>query len=237
MTASPRAQPRLLIVEDEARIADLLVTCFEREGYSCEVTRDGPSGLARALSGRPDLVILDLMLPGMDGLEVCRRLRAQRDTPVLMLTARDQEMDTVVGLDSGADDYLTKPFSLSELKARVRALLRRGRGPEAAGAAGAVLERGELRLDPSRHQLEVRGRAVELTAREFELLEFLMRNPGHVFSRDHLLERVWGYGHQGYGRTVDSHVTRLRKKIERTPSEPEYLLTVWGVGYRFREAP
>lgn len=226
---------RVLIVEDEARIADLVKTALEREGYVCEVARDGPAGLAAARSGRPDLIILDWMLPGLDGLGVCRAVRAEADVPIMMLTARDQEADTVLGLEVGADDYMTKPFGIAELRARVRALLRRVRRGEAHAGAAEVLEAGPVRLDLGRHQVQVRGKAVELTATEFGLLEFLVRSPGQVFSRDQLLDRVWGYAHAGYGRTVDSHMTRLRKKVEVEPKDPEWLLTVRGVGYKFRE--
>jgi DNA-binding response OmpR family regulator len=222
-------------VEDEHRIAELLVTCFEREGYACEVARDGLTGLRRAQEDPPDLLLLDLMLPGMDGLSLCRKLRETQETPVLMLTARDQEMDKVLGLELGADDYVTKPFSLAELKARVRSLLRRSQiTRQASQEAEAVLDRGDLHLDHGRREVTLRGCSIELTAREFDLLAFLMAHPGQVFSREQLLEKVWEYGHEGYGRTVDSHVTRLRKKIEEDPSSPTRLQTVWGVGYRFR---
>jgi DNA-binding response OmpR family regulator len=230
------APARVLIVEDEARIAELVRTALEREGYACEVARDGPAGLDAARSGRPDLIILDWMLPGMDGLGVCRAVRAEADIPILMLTARDQEADTVLGLEVGADDYMTKPFGIAELRARVRALLRRARrGSEPAVTSPEVVEVGPVRLDPSRHRVEVRGVAVDLTATEFGLLEFLVRSPGQVFTREQLLDHVWGYAHAGYGRTVDSHMTRLRKKVEVAPKDPEWLITVRGVGYKFRD--
>jgi DNA-binding response OmpR family regulator len=224
---------RLLVVEDESEIADLVLLHLRNAGYEAEHVRKGGDALERVASRRFDLVILDLGLPGgVDGLEVCRRLRARGDaTPVVMLTARTEEVDRVVGLELGADDYVTKPFSVRELVARVNAVMRRveDRGEKAQ----PVLEVGALRIDTSRHEATLAGDPVELTPREFELLVWFARNPGRVYTRGELLEHVWGYGHEGYAHTVNSHINRLRAKIERDPGEPEYILTVWGVGYKF----
>lgn len=220
--------PRVLIVEDEAKIAELLVAGLERAGYVCRVAHDGPGGLAAARAEAPDVVLLDLMLPGMDGLAVCRTLRAESPVPILMLTARDAVDDKVLGLDLGADDYITKPFSLKEVEARIRSALRRAR-PEAEADAGPETH-GPLSLDRQRRHVAVRGDPVSLTATEFDLLAHMAREPGRVFTREDLLQGVWGYSFDGYGRTVDSHVTRLRKKLG---GSPRLLHTVWGVGYKF----
>jgi len=224
---------RVLVVEDESEIADLVLLHLRNAGFEAEHARDGRDALDRLDRQRADLVVLDLGLPGgVDGLEVCRRLRARQDaTPVVMLTARTEEVDRVVGLELGADDYVTKPFSVRELVARVNAVLRRvedrGERPE------AVIEIGELRIDTERHEVALDGKTVELTPREFDLLAWFARHPGRVYTRGELLEHVWGYGHEGYAHTVNSHINRLRSKIERNPSEPDYILTVWGVGYKF----
>jgi len=224
---------RLLLVEDESEIADLVLLHLRNAGYEAEHARKGSDALERLAARGFDLAILDLGLPGgVDGLEVCRRLRARGDaTPVVMLTARTEEVDRVVGLELGADDYVTKPFSVRELVARVNAVLRRvedrGEKPQAA------IEVGALRIDTGSHEVTLGGAPVELTPREFELLVWFARNPGRVYTRGELLEHVWGYGHEGYAHTVNSHINRLRAKIERDPGAPEYILTVWGVGYKF----
>jgi DNA-binding response OmpR family regulator len=207
----------------------------------CEVSLafDGIVGLAEAEAKPYDLVILDIKLPGIDGLEVCRRLRARgRYTPILMLTSKSSELDRVLGLEMGADDYLTKPFSVMELTARVKALFRRVEmlGKKDEGTQAKVIQLQDLTIDIERHAVVVRGSAVELTAREFELLVHFARHPGRVYSRDQLLDQVWGYQHSGYDHTVNSHINRLRSKIERDPQNPEYIHTVWGVGYKFADA-
>jgi len=228
---------RILVVEDHRDIADLVGLHLRDAGMEVDVARDGESGLAQATDSPYDLVVLDLMLPGLDGLELCRRLRARDDyTPVLMLTAKSSELDRVAGLDLGADDYLTKPFSIRELVARVKAILRR---VDALGGGEAVADEvvhaGALVIDPARRSVNLEGERVDLTAREFDLLWHFARNPGRVFSRSQLLDHVWGYGHDGYEHTVNSHINRLRAKIETDPAHPRYILTVWGVGYKFAE--
>ena len=228
---------RVLVVEDDASIADLVAMHLRDEGYTVELAHDGHAGLAAAEQSPPDLVVLDLMLPGVDGLSICRRLRQRAEhIPILMLTARSSELDRVLGLELGADDYLTKPFSVRELVARVKALFRRG---DALGAATVAEAAGEpivlegLRVDEARRSVTVEGRPVELTAKEFDLLLHLARHPGRVYSRAQLLDQIWGYGHEGYEHTVNSHINRLRAKIERDPAKPRYVRTVWGVGYKF----
>ncbi len=223
---------RILIVEDESGIAEPLAASLRNEGYECLLATDGPSGLAAALTGEPDLVILDLMLPGMDGLSVCRRIREKSSVPVLMLTARDGETDEVLGLEVGADDYVTKPFSLPVLKSRIRTLLRRAHPAPEVGP----IRVGELEIDEARHVAARAGRPLDLTSTEFSLLLHLARAPGRAFTREQLLEQVWGYRFEGYRRTVDTHVNRLRAKIEDDPANPVYILTVYKVGYKMREA-
>ena len=225
------AAPRVLIIEDDPNVADVVTRYLEREGYAVESAADGLSGLEVALADPPDLVVLDLMLPSLSGLEVCRRLRAEAPVPVIMLTARGDEVDRIAGLELGADDYVAKPFSPRELTARVKAVLRRATGaltPEDA----RVLRAGELEVDPVAHEARVNGELVALTAREFELLAHLMRNPRRAFRREQLLADVWGFSY-GDTSTVTVHVRRLREKIEGDPSEPRHICTVWGVGYRF----
>ena len=230
---------KILVIEDSPDIADLLALHLGDEGYQVEVTQDGRAGLRKALEQSYDLVILDLMLPGVDGLEICRQLRAAPSyTPILMLTARSTEIDRVVGLELGADDYLTKPFSIRELVARVKALFRRVEAftSQTPSSPSAVIRVGDLVIDAERRKVQVGDRPIELTAKEFDLLLHFARHPGRVYSRAQLLDLVWGYGHDGYEHTVNSHINRLRAKIERNPARPRYLLTVWGVGYKFFEA-
>ncbi len=228
---------RILIVEDNPEIADLITLHLRDMEVDSDVAGDGEQALAMSESRCYDLVILDLMLPLLDGLEVCRLLRARPHyVPIIMLTARSAELDRVLGLEMGADDYLTKPFSIPELLARVRAQFRR----QAALAQESLnsdtpLVCGELRIEPAQRQVSVAGRAVELTAREFDLLLYFARHPGRVFSRAQLLDRVWGYTYEGYEHTVNSHINRLRAKIEQDPVKPCYILTVWGVGYKFQD--
>jgi DNA-binding response OmpR family regulator len=233
---------RVLVVEDDPDIGRVVTLQLAELDCETRLIADGVNGLAEAEAGNYDLVILDVMLPRMDGLQICRRLRAQpRYTPVLMLTAKSSELDRVLGLEIGADDYLTKPFSMLELAARVKAVFRRADHSEAARAAEAtapkeqLVEAGGLRIDPQRHEVRVDGRAVELTAKEFELLLYFARNPGHVYTRAQLLDQVWGYSHSGYEHTVNSHINRLRNKIERDAGNPDYIQTVWGVGYKFAD--
>lgn len=229
---------RVLVVEDDENIVDLIAMHLTESGFDVERALDGRVGHERATSGRFDLIILDLMLPELDGLSICRRLREHGDhTPILMLTARSEEMDKVLGLELGADDYLTKPFGVRELTARVKALMRRVHEldrEEPPGQQG-LISIGELRVDTQRHRVFLGDREVDLTAKEFDLLTLLAENAGQAFSRAQLLDRVWRYQHEGYNHTVNSHINRLRGKIEADPSHPRYVLTVWGYGYRFAE--
>lgn len=232
-------QRRVLVIEDNKDLAQLLALHLGDLSYHVDMSHDGDAGLNKALGGAYDLVILDLMLPGMDGLEICRRLRgAASYVPILMLTSKSSELDRVVGLEIGADDYLTKPFSIKELLARVKAIFRRIEGMQAGTAKEVheVVHVGALIVDFDRRKVTVEGRAAELTAKEFDLLSFFARHPGRVYSRTQLLDQVWGYGHDGYEHTVNSHINRLRAKIEHNPAQPRYILTVWGVGYKFAEA-
>lgn len=229
---------KILVVDDEAPILELVRFNLEKEGFAVITASDGEDGLRRARSEAPDLVILDLMLPGIDGIEVCQQLRRETNVPVLMLTAKTEEFDRVLGLSVGADDYVTKPFSPRELVARVKAQLRRRdmdlEETRARDASGRIRV-GDLVIDTARFEVEVRGVRTELTPKEFELLRVLAANRGKVLTRDFLLEKVWGYEYGGDTRTVDVHVRRLRQKIEEDDSRPTYIQTVHGVGYRFRE--
>jgi DNA-binding response OmpR family regulator len=225
----------ILLVDDEDSVQKLLTYPLEHEGYHVIQARDGEEALARFAADRIDLVVLDVMLPKLDGLEVCRRLRGQSAVPIIMLTARDDELDKVVGLELGADDYITKPFSIREFRSRVRAALRRASLGQQAGAAVEVLGDDEVRVDVARRTVEVRGEPVELTYVEFELLRAMATRPGRVFSRQALLESLWGDYAYREPRTIDVHVRHLREKLERAPHDPELILTVRGVGYRFRD--
>ena len=224
----------ILLVDDEESVQKLLAYPLEREGFRVLQARDGQEALDRFASERIDLVVLDVMLPKLDGLEVCKRLRAVSEVPIIMLTARDDELDKVLGLELGADDYITKPFSIREFRSRVRALLRRAAVPRQADV-GEVISAGELEIDLARRSVEVRGTPVQLTYVEFELLRTLAASPGRVFSRRMLLEALWKSADYRDPRTIDVHVRHLREKLEAEPREPEYILTVRGVGYRFRE--
>jgi DNA-binding response OmpR family regulator len=225
----------ILLVDDEESVQKLLTYPLERDGYRVIQARDGDEALARFDSERVDLVVLDIMLPRLDGLEVCKRLRARSTVPIVMLTARDDELDKVVGLELGADDYITKPFSIREFRSRVRALLRRAAVSRDQPAEEKALELGALRIDPERRAVELDGRPVQLTYVEFELLRTLAARPGRVFSRQALLEATRGGSDYREPRTIDVHVRHLREKLERDPREPQLILTVRGVGYRFRE--
>ena len=229
---------KILIIEDNQDLARLVESHLRDLSFEVELTFDGQAGLAKARAENYDLIILDLMLPGLDGLEICRRLRRQsKYVPILMLTAKSSEMDRVVGLELGADDYVTKPFSIPELLARVKAIFRRveelseGVREETA----AVIKAGNLVIDLARRTAALKDRPLDLTAKEFDLLVHFARNPGKVYTRSQLLDMVWGYGHDGYEHTVNSHINRLRSKIEKDSADPDYILTVWGVGYKFAE--
>jgi two-component system response regulator RegX3 len=222
---------RVLIVEDEESFSEALSYLLRREGYEVEVAGTGPDGLAAFDRSGADLVLLDLMLPGLSGTEVCRALRTRSSVPIIMVTARDTEVDKVVGLELGADDYVTKPFSSRELVARVRAVLRRGAEPDEL--VGATVEAGPVRVDVDRHVVSVNGEQVALPLKEFDLLELLVRNAGRVLTRGQLIDRVWGSDYVGDTKTLDVHVKRLRAKIESDPGAPKHLLTVRGLGYKF----
>ena len=231
-------KPTILVVDDEKPIAEILQYNLEKEEFRVVVAFDGEEALQRFEQESPHLVILDIMLPKIDGLAVCRAIRARSDTPIIMLTAKEAEFDKVLGLEMGADDYVTKPFSAREVIARIRAILRRGRrGAGMALSPPSRLEQGDLAVDLDLMETYVRGKPVDLTYREFSLLVHLMARPGHVFTRQQLLNQVWGYDYVGDERTVDVTVRRLREKIERDPGDPEYIQTKRGVGYYFRRAP
>ncbi|GAB3210490.1 winged helix-turn-helix domain-containing protein [Nocardia tengchongensis] len=223
----------VLIVEDEESLADPLAFLLRKEGFEVTVVGDGPSALAEFDRSGADIVLLDLMLPGMSGTDVCKQLRVRGSVPVIMVTARDSEIDKVVGLELGADDYVTKPYSSRELIARIRAVLRRGVGDEPDnGNETSVLEAGPVRMDVDRHTVQVNGKAVTLPLKEFDLLEYLLRNSGRVLTRGQLIDRVWGADYVGDTKTLDVHVKRLRSKIESDPAKPEHLVTVRGLGYK-----
>jgi len=222
---------RILVVEDEESFSDALSYMLRKEGFEVSVCANGPAGLEEYDRNGADLLLLDLMLPGLSGLEVCRQLRQRSDVPVIMLTAKDAEVDKVVGLEIGADDYVTKPFSARELVARIRAVLRR-RG-ETEDAGNGVLESGPVRMDVDRHVVTVNGATATMPLKEFELLEFLLRNSGRVLTRGQLIDRIWGSDYVGDTKTLDVHVKRLRAKVEPDPAKPRFLLTVRGLGYKF----
>jgi two-component system response regulator RegX3 len=222
--------PRLLMIEDEESLGEALAYQLRREGYDVKRETDGQRGLESFKRDGADLVLLDLMLPSKSGEDICKEIRRTSTVPIIMLTARDSEVDKVLGLELGADDYVTKPFSTRELVARIRAVMRRS-GPEAM--PGTTLEAGGIRLDPERFEVWVRGTAVHLPRKEFELLEILMENEGRVLTRETLIDRVWGSDYYGDTRTLDVHIKRLRGKCEEDPHSPQHLLTVRGLGYKF----
>jgi len=229
---------QILVIEDDPDINKLVSMNLSDMGYQVESCDVGSQGLQMAMSGEFDLIVLDVMLPEMDGLEICRRLRASNNfIPILMLTARDSEADRVVGLEMGADDYLTKPFSVRELQARVKAMLRRVEMLTKSNPVEAknTLVFGKLEIQVNKRQVHLGQKLVELTSTEFDLLLYMAKQPGLVFSRSQLLDKVWGYQHAGYEHTVNSHINRLRTKLEKDASKPEYVLTVWGVGYKFTD--
>jgi two-component system OmpR family response regulator len=230
----------VLLVEDDRDIAALVQLHLRDIHCAADIAGLGRDALALNARHRYDLVILDLMLPDLDGLTICQRLRSGGDyVPILMLTAKSSELDRVLGLELGADDYLVKPFSFPELLARVKALLRRAEALKGGGGTGSNdvrISRGDLLIEVDRRRVAVAGREIPLTAKEFDLLLYFARQPGRVFGRSQLLDQVWGYGHEGYEHTVNSHINRLRAKLEPNPAEPRYILTVWGVGYKFAES-
>ncbi|MDR1736262.1 MAG: response regulator transcription factor [Oscillospiraceae bacterium] len=224
---------KILVVDDEKTLVKGIKFNLEHDGYEVDGCHDGAEGVALAKERGYDLIILDLMMPGLDGLEACRQIREFSAVPVIMLTARSEDMDKLIGFEFGADDYITKPFNILELKARIRAILRRAAASDTGGKSEKLIS-GALVLDPAQRSVFVDGRPADLTAREFDLLELLMRNPGRVYSRENLLNVVWGFEFPGDIRTVDVHIRRLREKVEPTPAEPAYILTKWSVGYYFR---
>ncbi len=238
-TAEPNERKiSLLVVEDDENISSAISEYFSRAGYNVKTVEDGLLGVKTALEDPPDAVVLDLMLPKMDGLAVCRELREKAgQLPILMLTAKDDVVDKVLGLEMGADDYITKPFSLRELEARIKSVLRRSRTPAPTDDSKdeVPVVRGKLRIDPARREVTIGERHVDLTPKEFDLLRLFATNPGRVFPRKYLLEKIWDYSYEGYDRTIDSHINRLRAKIEENPENPQMVLTVWGIGYKFSD--
>jgi DNA-binding response OmpR family regulator len=230
-TAETQRRRRVLVVEDEPMVAEVVERYLRRDGYDVHVVHDGAVALAEFAQVNPDLVVLDVMLPGLDGIEVCRRIRSGSETPIIMLTARGEEIDKLLGLGVGADDYVTKPFSPRELAARVRTVLRRA--GRATAADRGILRFGDLRIDGRSRTVESAHREVQVTAREFDLLLHLAKHPSQVFTRDQLMNSVWDYEFAGESSTVTVHIRRLRAKIESDPSRPRHLKTVWGVGYKF----
>lgn len=229
-------QRLILVVEDEKPILDILQFNLEKEGYKVATAMDGEAAVSLALQLNPDLILLDVMLPGMDGFEVCKNVRTRSDVPIIMLTARGEEVDKILGLEIGADDYITKPFSMRELSARIKANMRRTapvEGEQQPASGGKIIQSGQLKIDCDRYEVYRDGEPVILTLREFELIKFLAMQPEKVFSRETLLERVWGYEFFGDVRTVDVTVRRLREKVEQDPSAPKYIMTKRGVGYYF----
>ena len=224
---------RILVVDDERLLVKGIKFNLENEGYQVECAYDGAAAVELAREGQFDLIILDLMMPEIDGLEACMRIREFSNVPVIMLTARSEDTDKIIGFECGADDYITKPFNPLELKARIRAMLRRASGG-AQGRPASRITIGELTLDTEQRVAVREGQVVELTAKEYDLIELLMKNPRRVYSRENLMNVVWGYSYTGDYRTVDVHIRRLREKLERQPAEPEYIMTKWGVGYYFK---
>ena len=226
---------KILVVDDEKLLVKGIKFNLENEGYTVGAGYDGDDAVNMARTGGYDLIILDLMMPGKDGLQDAQEIRSFSTVPIIMLTARSERSDLLMGFESGADDYVTKPFDILELKARVRALLRRASVASSAAAGGGVLQRGHIAIDEERRTACRAGEPVELTMKEFDLILFLMKNPGKVYSREVLLDLVWGYEYQGDTRTVDVHIRRLREKLELDPANPAYIITKWGVGYYFSE--
>ena len=236
---APAPKTSLLIIEDDENISTAIEEYFSRAGYAVNAATDGIAGIEAAVRIRPDVVVLDLMLPKMDGLAVCKELRQKSpQMPILMLTAKDDVVDKILGLEMGADDYITKPFILREVEARIKSVLRRTRAAATTGEGKdeAPIVRGNLRVDAVKREVTIAERQVELTPKEFDLLRLFVANPGRVFPRKYLLEKIWDYSYEGYDRTIDSHINRLRAKIEENPDNPQLVLTVWGIGYKFTDA-
>ena len=226
---------KVLVVDDEKLIVKGIRFSLEQDGMEVECAYDGEEALKLATENQYDMILLDIMLPKMDGFEVCQQIRGFSDVPIVMLTAKGDDMDKILGLDYGADDYITKPFNILEVKARIKAIMRRTSGKREKEEAVKVIESGDLKLDGESRRLFILGKEINLTAKEFDLLELLVMHPGKVYSRENLLNIVWGYEYPGDVRTVDVHVRRLREKIEKNPSEPKYVHTKWGVGYYFQQ--
>ena len=224
---------KVLVVDDEKLIVKGIRFSLEQDGMEVDCAYDGEEALEKAKAGEYDIILLDLMLPKMDGLEVCQQIREFSNVPIIMLTAKGEDMDKILGLEYGADDYVTKPFNILEVKARIKAIMRRTAGSQPKKEDSKVIEAGDLRLDCESRRLFILNKEVNLTAKEFDLLELLVNNPNKVYSRENLLNLVWGYEYPGDVRTVDVHVRRLREKIEKNPSEPKYVHTKWGVGYYY----
>ena len=227
---------KVLVVDDEKLIVKGIRFSLEQDGMEVECAYDGEEALKLATENQYDMILLDIMLPKMYGFEVCQQIRGFSDVPIVMLTAKGDDMDKILGLDYGADDYITKPFNILEVKARIKAIMRRTSGKREKEEAVKVIESGDLKLDGESRRLFILGKEINLTAKEFDLLELLVMNPGKVYSRENLLNIVWGYEYPGDVRTVDVHVRRLREKIEKNPSEPKYVHTKWGVGYYFQHS-
>jgi len=225
---------KVLVVDDEKLIVKGIRFSLEQDGMEVDCAYDGQEALDLAEKNRYDMVLLDVMLPKVDGFEVCRRIRDFSDTPIIMLTAKGDDMDKILGLEYGADDYITKPFNILEVKARIKAIMRRSAGSEKKGDGGIIIESGDLRIDKNSRRLYVKDKEINLTSREFDMLLILVTNPDKVFSRETLLEALWGADYPGDARTVDVHVRRLREKMEENPGEPRYIQTKWGVGYFFK---
>ncbi len=223
----------VLVVDDEKTLVKALSFNLEKEGFKVEQAYDGEEALQKVFDLKPDIVVLDLMLPEIDGFEVCRQIRKKLEVPIIMLTARSEDIDKVLGLELGADDYLTKPFNSRELVARIKAILRRSTVRD--GEAKKVIQIGKLQVDLLQHRARIDGQEINLTSKEFALLSYLAANAGNVYSREQLLEQVWGYDYYGDVRTVDVHIRHLREKLEKNPGNPEYIITVWGTGYKVRE--
>ena len=226
---------RILVVDDEPQLTRVLRTGLKSRGYDVRAATDGLAGFEAFNDWHPDLVITDLAMPNVDGLELCRRLRAISTVPIIVLSAKGEEKTKVEALDLGADDYVTKPFGIDELLARVRASLRRAKAPAADEATQTTLGSGDFHVDLETREITVRGKSIHLTPKEFDLLRLFASNPGRVFPRKYLLEKIWDYSYEGYDRTIDSHINRLRAKIEENPENPQMVLTVWGIGYKFSD--
>lgn len=231
------AKESILVVEDNRDLVNLLKINLEDEGYNVIIAMDGITAVEQFRSAEPSLILLDVMLPKMDGFDVCKEIRSEnKRVPILMLTAKSEEVDKVLGLEIGADDYMTKPFSIRELLARVKAILRRANQTTDSGDKKPILKYKELYMDPNKRRVQLNGESIELTSKEYDLLLLFFSNPGKAYSREELLNDVWGYSYEGYSHTVNSHINRLRSKIETDASDPDYIKTVWGVGYRFADA-